>query len=555
MAFIKQVNIKSGKKVDGYDFKEKSTPYKKTCYSEQKSKYKILVDDGLSRTEAKTESGIRYKIIGKDHEDKSESIQEVESEPKTQSEEEIETEENDTLSSYSIKFIEDWTKCRDRHPGQRKVLKAAIVEKCQYIFYRAGRKGAKTTSGIDAAWYIANTAPNRVVYLCYPTIAQGIEVVWEERRLQTCDQKNDEMFNKYVEKVDDSRHIVRFANGSFIKLVGTWTEARGRGTQPDAIIFDEVQDCSPEYIEAMDSNLAAKENSLCIMMGTPPKKRNHYEEWYARIQNHPRGKVFHFTSYENIRLPHLKEWLDSKKIELTKAGKEDVWLREYMAELCYSSSDRVLPDIKFLEELEIEQKSRLFSFEDRIPVLAISVHSTYLCAILAILNARKMVLVMDHMVFPQIWNRAFSEMYPALSEKVKILQDQCGKKIRNIVWDESDSFIDVISGFSKCRKDLKWQERGIPILREMIIKEKIVFSRNVADFGLECQNMLIEESAKDVQKNYPHVCTLSMMVNEYFSQDKIAIHNAKPFDKYEAFREMGIPCPATKKRKSLFIKN
>lgn len=457
-----------------------------------------------------------------------------------------------TDPAYARKFLEDWEKCRDRHPGQIEVLRAIFEDQCQYVFYRAGRKGAKTTTGIDVAWRAASEQPNRVCYLCYPTIAQGIEVVWEERRLQTCDQKNDAMFDKYVEKVDDSRHIVRFANGSFVKLIGTWTEARGRGTQPDLLIFDEVQDSNPDYIEAADSNLGAKENAKCLMMGTPPKKRNHYEDWYARIQSNPRGKVFHYTSYDNIRLPHLKEWLDNKKIELLKAGKEDVWLREYMAELCYSSSDRILPDAKFLEIDEIDLKARHFAFADRIPVLAISVHQTYVCAILACLNPRKSIFILDHLIFPQVWNRAFSEMYPELSEKVKVLQDFCGKKIRNLVWDESGSFADVISGFTKCRKDIKWQDRGIPLLRELMIKDKIFFSREVADFGLECQNMLIEETDKEVQKNYPHVCTLAMMVNEYFCQEKVAIHRAMPFDRYDAFREMGIPCPPKRGAKSLF---
>lgn len=450
------------------------------------------------------------------------------------------------------KFIEDWENCRDRHPGQKEVIKALFEENCQYVFYRAGRKGAKTTTGIDVAWYLANEAPNRVGYLCYPTIAQGIEVVWEEGRLQTCDQKNDEMRDKYVEKVDDNKHIVRFANGSFVKLIGTWTEARGRGTQPDFLIFDEFQDCNPDYIEAMDANLSAKPHSQCLIMGTPPKKRNHYEEWLDRVSANPRGKIFHYTSYDNIKLPHLKEWLDNKKLELIRANKEDVWLREYMAELCYSSSDRILPDANFLDSDEIDQKARLFSYSERIPILAVSVHTNYLCAILAVLLPRKMLFVMDHVIFPQVWDKSFSDMYPELTKKVKVWQDYCGKKIRNIVWDESGSFVDVISGFTKCRKDIKWQDRGVPLLRELMVKNKILFSREVADFGLECQNMLIEESEKDIQKNYPHVCTLAMMVNEYFSQEKITIHQTHPFDKYDAFREMGIPCPPKKRAKTLF---
>lgn len=450
-------------------------------------------------------------------------------------------------------FLVDWENCRDRHPGQKEVLHALLKDRAQYIIYRSGRKGAKTTTAIDAAWYLALEQPNRVIYLCYPTIAQGIEVVWEERRLQTCDRKDDMMFEKYVEKVDDSRHIVKFNNGSFIKLIGTWTEARGRGTQPDFIIFDEFQDCNPDYVEAMDANLAAKPHAQCLMMGTPPKKRNHYEEWWQRVLNNPRGKVFHFTSYDNVKLPHLKEWLDNKKNELIKAGKEDVWLREYMAEFCYSSSDRLLPDATFLEADEIENRIKLFAYEERIPVLAISVNHHYLCAVMGILIPKKAMYIVDHMVFPQIWDQAFSEMYPLLGEKVKVVQDLCAKKTRQIVWDDSGAFSDIVVGVTPCRKDLKWQDRGIPLLRELMIKQKIFLSRNIADFGLQCQNMLIDETSKDVQRQYPHVCTLSMMVNEYFSQEKISITQAKPFDPYQAFRDMGIPyTPKRKGRLKLF---
>lgn len=437
--------------------------------------------------------------------------------------------------------MKDWLGCRERHLGPANVIKSMCDDDLQYVFYRAGRKGAKTTTGIDVCWRKAIKQPNSVIYFCYPTIAQGIEVVWEERRLQTCDRKDDYMFDRYIEKVDDSRHILKFNNGSFVKLIGTWTEARGRGTQPDLLVYDEVQDANPDYIEAMDSNLAAKPNAQCLMMGTPPKKRNQYEEWFERIKNHKRGKVYHYTSYDNVSLPHLKEWLDNKRDELIKSGKEDVWLREYMAELCYSSSDRILPDASFMEKEQLDQQAMLFHYTDRVPVLAISVHQNYFCCVLAVMVPKKMIFITDHLIFPQVWDQSFQGMYPHLNEKIKELQNFCGKKIRNIVWDESEAFVDVISGFTKCRKDVRWQDRGIPLLREMMIKEKIIFSREVADFGLECQNMLIEESEKDIQRNYPHVCTLSMLVNEYFALEKVKIHSAKPFDKYEAFREAGIP--------------
>jgi hypothetical protein len=148
-------------------------------------------------------------------------------------------------------FMEDWKKIRDPHPGQQQVLDAVLKDKFKYTFYRSGRKGAKTTTGIDLCWILAHEIPKSVGYLCYPTIAQGIEVVWDEKRLQHCDIKEETMFEKYVEKVDESKHMMWFKNGSFVKLVGTWTEKRGRGRQPDYMICDEFQDCNAAFLWAL----------------------------------------------------------------------------------------------------------------------------------------------------------------------------------------------------------------------------------------------------------------------------------------------------------------
>lgn len=455
--------------------------------------------------------------------------------------------------SIQKKFMEDWESARERHDGQKQVLEAIFSGKYKYIFQRAGRKFSKTTTLIDAGWRLAYQIPNSVGYLCYPTIAQGIEVVWEEKRLQRMDLKDDSMIEKYVEKIDDNKHLIRFNNGSYIKVVGTWSEAKGRGGQPDFMLHDEVQDSRSEYLNAMDSNLAAKPNSICIMSGTPPKKRNHYNEWWDRIGSNKQGKCFKFTSYDNTSLPHLKEWLDNKKIELIKAGKEDEWLREYMAEDCFSSSDRILPDAKFIDSEEIFKMASNFAMVERIPLVSVVIHPRYVCAAMAILIARKKIFVIDHMVFPQVWNKSFMEMFPKIAEKSKEVQSFCGQKTRNLVWDESDSFTEVISGFTKNRKDLKWQDRGIPLLREMMINDRIVFSQNVADFGLECQNMLMDESRAEVEKNYPHICNFSMLVNEYFQNEKISIPQLQVFDKYEGLRAMGLPCPPLKKPgKNLF---
>lgn len=449
--------------------------------------------------------------------------------------------------TYYEEFLKDWEKCRTRHDGQQRVIDSYFKDGAQYIFLKAGRKFAKTATGIDIAWRAAAQIPNCVVYFCYPTIALGIEVLWDEQRLQRCDLRKDTMKDKYVEKTDDNKHMVRFKNGSYMKLIGTWSESRGRGTQPDLLVVDEIQDCSGVYLDAMDPNLAAK-NGRCVMVGTPPQKRNHWYQWWDRVVDNPRGKTFHFTSYDNKSLPHLEEWLDRKKIELTKAGKEDVWIREYMADDCFSNSERVLPDAVFKTDEEINTTLSHFGYKDRIPVLAIGTQGKYLCAILAIVIRRKMIFIMDKEMHSQIWNKSFAEMFPELGEKCKRLQDECGTKMRKILWDPTNSFNDVIPGFGDCIGDkFKWQNRGVPLLKEMMVNKTIFVSEKLGDFGFECQGIFRDESVKDVEKDYPYVSTLSMLVNEYFSLERDRRPVMKEFDKYQGLREMGIPIPVKKR--------
>jgi len=457
-----------------------------------------------------------------------------------------ESTENLPMENKSSAFERDWEKCRDRHTGQKEVIKAYIEEGKQYIFNRAGRKFAKTTTNIDLAWWHAMKHPKSVIYMCFPTITQGIEVVWEERRLQNCDTKTDIMRERYVKSVNDNKHMITFKNGSYIKLIGTWTEARGRGTQPDMLIVDEVQDCSADYLDAMNPNLAAK-NGRCIMSGTPSKRRNHYHEWENRISNMPNGRIFHYNSYANDAVPHLKEWLDNERLSLIASGKEDVWKREYLAEDCFSSADRILPDAKFMDYEDIVRMVLPYEYESRIPVISTIIHERYFCSVMGVLVPKKALFITDLIVIPQVWCRRFHEMYEEVSEKISGIQQLCGGKTRNLVYDPTSSFQDLIMGYTGCRTDLKWQKRGMPILREMMLGEKIKFNNDVADFGLECQKMFLDEKQTEIEQNYPISCAMAVMANEYFQPDPVKIETIGKFDKMQALREAGIvPQPPKK---------
>jgi hypothetical protein len=452
-------------------------------------------------------------------------------------------------------FHTDWQNSWNPHTKQKEIITDFISGNYDYLFVRAGRKFSKTTVNIKAAWYKSLQKFNSTTYSTFPTIALGTEIVWDEKRLQFCDMLTPYMMQKYVKYVDNNKHIIHFVNDSHIKLQGTWTEARGRGTQPNFLTVDEIQDCNNDWIEAMDSNLGPKQ-APCIMSGTPPKKRNHYHDWEQRILNNPRGKIYHYSSYDNDAIPHLKGWLDNKKLELIKAGKEDVWLREYMAEDCFSHADRVLPDAKFEDYVLLDQEINKMSFRDKTPVMAIATQGKYICAVWGILSPKKYLYITDFELRNAIWDKSYVQFIeePIVKTKSKLLQDACGNRMRYLLWDSTKSFKDVIRGFTECKERPEWQDRGIPLLREMMIERRIILSDKVAPFGMECQNLLADENKKEIEKNYPMICAMSVMANEWFQRDKVDVGQIQPYDKHQALRDAGILIsPRRPKGKVLFV--
>ncbi len=445
-------------------------------------------------------------------------------------------------------FMEDWAKLRVRHRGQEQILKAFFDDNKKYLFLRIGRKGAKTTTNIDIAWRHAFLVPKSTTFICLPTITQAIEVYWDEKRLQWCDINDGWMADKYISNIDNNKHLITFVNGSSIKLIGTWSEARGRGTQPNLLIVDEIQDASAEYLDAMEPNLAAKEDSRCVMSGTPPKKKNHYHEWEERIQNNTEGFHAKYSSYINTALPHLAPWLDKKKIELIAAGKEDVWLREYMAEDCFRSDDRMMPDVSLEEFDQFLFKLRSGDPTAYQPVLGLVVTDHHITATYNLLLHTRytgsQIFTLESQHINRIWDKSYAAIYAEMKAKMAEYSRIFPKKWREVVFDDTESFSDVVPGIGQARKDLKWSKRGVPLLKEMILAGKMSFTNKAAQMGVECQNLLKEDDIRD----YPTLAAMAMLANEYYQSPSLSKHEQEVWNQFAPLREAGIVAPLPKQR-------
>jgi hypothetical protein len=453
-------------------------------------------------------------------------------------------------------FEEFWERInslRTFHEGQKKIFHAFFEDKAKYIFMRMGRKATKTTNNIVIAWGYSLLVKNSTCFVTLPTITQAIEVYWDEKRLQWCDMVDTELYDLFVKSVDNNKHTINFINGSTIKLSGTWSEARGRGTQPNLLIADEIQDCSAEYLDAMEPNLAAKEDARCIMSGTPPKKKNHYHVWEDRILKNPQGITFKYSSYINTALPHLKGWLDNKKEELILAGKEDVWLREYMAEDCFSSDERVLPDVHIVDFNDMVGKLRGTDPSAFSPLLGIAITNQKLCVCYALtLQSRYTGIqfwILETETKVRLWDKSYHDIYSEIEKKMDEYSKTFSKNWRKVIYDETESFTDIIPHITQSRKDLKWKNRGIPLLKEMILNEKANISTRADQFAVEAQNLLKEDNILD----YPTVCTMAMLANEYYQSPSIPKDEQMVWDQFAPLREAGLICYPPKKKGKTWV--
>lgn len=413
---------------------------------------------------------------------------------------------------------------RTLNQAQEEIIDAFFNQNSQRIFLRIGRKGSKTATLIIVSWLFAQLRPKSLISILYPTNEQGYDVLFEEERLANCDLQEITLREEWVEKVETrvNSTFVLFKNGSKIRVQGTWSEKRSRGVQPDLMIADEIQDTRAEYLAAAEPNLMAKPDARFILSGTPPKTRTHYHEWEERTIKLHGGKRFHYSSYINTSLPHLKQELDKKRDELILAGKEDEWRREYLAEDCFSSEDRILPDAIFKDNDELIDLIRGIHHSYRSHIIGLHITETKITVITAVMEKKpyeaNKIYIMDCLVKNKIWEGSFREMYDRIPEMCEKITSVPFKSWRKWVCDESNAFIEVVPGFIKSReeKGFKWSDRGIPLMREMMNMNRLIFSDKIAPVGLEVQNYLKGDDCK----KYPIISTIAMIVNEHYVESR-----------------------------------
>lgn len=255
------------------------------------------------------------------------------------------------LSAYNKIFLP--------HEGQKEVGQALFSQKYKTIFVNCGRKWGKTECGVALCWLWALMYPNSEIYYLVGTQKLAKELVWANRRMQTCCtsdkpdliHKFNDSLSKVIESINNTEMRIRFKNGSFIKVDGSDDFNNQRGWKPDLVIADEYRDFRREWFETMSPNLNVKPNATMLILTTPPSSAGHVLDLMKYCENgsisigDPKYTYMSQPSNKNDRIPNHIEKIESEKARLMAKGEYDVFCREYLAEFVVGGSCAILPMI------------------------------------------------------------------------------------------------------------------------------------------------------------------------------------------------------------------
>lgn len=159
------------------------------------------------------------------------------------------------------------------------------------------------------------------MWIVSPTYRQGKQIHW--KGLQQIIPQG------WIIKKNEVELSITLKNGSIIELKGAENPDALRGVKLRGLVIDEIaaiRNWDWLWSEVLQATLADYQ-APAIFISTP-KGYNHFYDLYTLGQSEGDYKSFRFTSYDNDKVPGLKDDIDRLKLELS----EDTFAQEYMAD-------------------------------------------------------------------------------------------------------------------------------------------------------------------------------------------------------------------------------
>jgi len=443
------------------------------------------------------------------------------------------------FKKFQLALESDFHKVWCPHGGQLPIAKDLLRDFKRYVFLQCGRKFGKTEFCIYTMYMFAILFPNSQIYYIADTMKHAGELVWKNRRLpdffkslkRRRGESNEEfqlrrkiglaLHHKYVEKANESEMRVYFKNGSFIKVDGAENYANADGIEPSFMVYDEFKSHDPRFNEAMEPNLKVHKAPLLIV-GTPPEELGTYYEKIANsVKKMTYGEFYKRPSYMNpVMYPagiHDPDFIEEKQKYLDR-GDDDVFEREYMAEIVVSGSKAIfpvleLPKYDYAAEKYIGHSKHVRPHHELLDEIKRTpkdwdFHSVFdagTVTCFAVLHAAvnkydKRVVLLDEIYETDQRQTSTRQIYPRSVAQQKEIYDY--KPYWTETYDNAAAwfFNEVQHAYGEnmfpCTKDLKNKEAKLGQIKDLLIWGKLLISDKCIKMLWEMVNYRKDENGK-----------------------------------------------------------
>ena len=412
------------------------------------------------------------------------------------------------------------------HPAQIAIGQAILVDGIKDVFAVCGRNFGKTDLSIYLLWRWALLNPGSENYLFEPEQKQAKEILWASGRIQGFGDK------AWLEGDPNNTEMrIRLKNGSFIKIDGSDNYESYRGVKPKGlIIYDELKDINPKFLDAFEPNRAAHDIPA-LWIGTPPEIENHFIHYMEEAKSNPAWRFFHAPTSSN---PFIKpEWLAAKKSYYERIGDSETWIREYEAIFVKGGKTHIVPQFLKLQPKFIEIPTDLSHWHLYV-VADPGTASVFAVGFYLVNPYTKKILVWREIYETEQAKMTTRQIWPRIYLIFRELLD-LGIRHYEFIYDEAalwfaNELREVCSyWWSPTRKSKSDKESGIALIRDVIDKDLIEYDKSCVKFKWEFDNYVKDKHGRIPKKDDHLIDTFRYMLDAAgFSLDEVA--PPKPVD-------------------------
>ena len=364
---------------------------------------------------------------------------------------------------------------------------------------QCGRSSGKTDIAEYCVWRYAAQVPGSENYIFEPLQKQAKEILWAPQRLQNFGPK------EWIKSINNTEMRITFWNGSFIKVDGSDNVDALRGIKPKGlVVYDELKDHKPAFIEAMEPN-RARYDAPALYLGTPPEIHNHYVDIMNDLKRREDAFWVRATSFDNHF--NSRAFLLRQKEKLIAQGQLDVWQREYEAIFVKGSKNSIFPQVlkmsfpafSTVQPKDLNKWTLVVSFDP-------ASTSTFGVVFMIFNSYTKKIIVFDELYVQDPVLMTAREIYKAVKQKI----DPLLSHVRGVefVYDEAAAWfrneineIDSRWWLTPSNKVEFGADGYIELVRAVMNKELITICETCPKLIWELESYIKDEKGKVPKKN------------------------------------------------------